>query len=156
MYKAALKVVTSSGARPAHWRVCLALGNLYLAQGRKAEAEELFATARTVIEELAAAIPQKTLQENFQIRASALFPGTRPLTQARGAKQIPGGLTEREREVAILIAQGQSNQMIADALVVTKRTVETHIGNIMFKLGCTSRTQIAVCVVETGLINKSE
>ena len=62
----------------------------------------------------------------------------------------------REREVASLIAQGKSNQAIADALVVTKRTIETHIGNIMFKLGCTSRTQIAVWAVETSLVSKSE
>jgi DNA-binding NarL/FixJ family response regulator len=65
-------------------------------------------------------------------------------------------LTAREREVAILIAQGKSNQAIAEALVVTKRTVETHIGNIMFKLGSTSRTQIAVWAVETGLVRQAE
>ena len=156
MYKAALKIASTQGARPAYWRICLALGKLYQSQGRKAEAEELFTTARTLIEELAAGISQKPLQENFQARASALLPGTRALAQARGAKQAPGGLTDREREVAVLIAQGNSNQMIADALVVTKRTVETHIGNIMFKLGCTSRTQIAVWAVETGLVSKTE
>jgi DNA-binding NarL/FixJ family response regulator len=62
----------------------------------------------------------------------------------------------REREVAILIAQGKSNQAIAETLVVTKRTVETHIGNIMFKLSSTSRTQIAVWAVETGLVRQAE
>lgn len=116
----------------------------------------MFATARTLIEELAATIPQKSLQENFLAKANVLLPAVRLASQARGAKQTPGGLTEREREVALLIAQGHSNQMIAEALVVTKRTVETHIGNIMFKLGCTSRTQIAVWVVETGLTDRSE
>lgn len=156
MYTAALEIASASGARPAHWRVCLALGKLYQAHDRKTEAEEMFTRARTVIEELATTIPQQSLQENFQARASALLPETRHLTQARGAKQAPGGLTEREREVAILIAQGNSNQVIADTLVVTKRTVETHIGNIMYKLNCTSRTQIAVWAIETGLIHKAE
>ena len=156
MHKAALEIASTHGVRPAHWRICLALGKLYQAQERKAEAEEMFTAARTLIEALAVTIPQKPLQEHFQARASALLPGTRPLAQVRGAKQMPGGLTEREREVAVLIAQGHSNQMIADALVVTKRTVETHIGNIMFKLGCTSRTQIAVWAVETGLVKKAE
>jgi len=85
-----------------------------------------------------------------------MFPQTRPLSAVRSAKQAPGGLTAREREVAILIAQGKSNQSIADALVVTGRTIETHIGNIMFKLGCTSRTQIAVWAVETDLVSKAE
>ncbi|HEY6542946.1 MAG TPA: AAA family ATPase [Ktedonobacteraceae bacterium] len=156
MYKAALEIASSQGARPLHWSTCVALGNLYRALERKAEAEEMFTTARMLIEELTARIPSKSLQDNFQAKASALLPGTRLIAQARGAKQTPGGLTEREREVAILIAQGNSNQMIADVLVVTKRTVETHIGNIMFKLGCTSRTQIAVWAVETGLISKAE
>ena len=85
-----------------------------------------------------------------------MLPHTRPLSVKHAAKQVFGGLTEREREVAALIAQGKSNQEIADGLIVSKRTIETHIGNIMFKLGCTSRTQIAVWAVETGLVSKSE
>jgi tetratricopeptide (TPR) repeat protein/DNA-binding CsgD family transcriptional regulator len=155
-FKAALELASVQGARPVHWRICVALGHLYQAQDRKDEAEEMFTTARTLIEELAATIPHKPLQENFRARASALLPGTRPISQVRSTKQTPGGLTEREREVAVMIAQGNSNQMIADALVVTKRTVETHIGNIMFKLACTSRTQVAVWAVETGLVSRAE
>jgi DNA-binding NarL/FixJ family response regulator len=85
-----------------------------------------------------------------------VLPPLRPPSAGRRAKQAFGGLTERERQVAILIAQGKSNQTIADVLVVTKRTVETHISNIMFKLGCTSRTQIAVWAVETGLVSRAE
>jgi len=156
VFNAALEIAQTQGARPAQWRICLALGNLYQAQERKLEAEEMFTMARTLIDELAATVPHELLRDTFQSKASALLPGTRPLSQARSAKQTPGGLTEREREVAILIAQGNSNQMIADALVVTKRTVETHIGNIMFKLGYSSRTQIAVWAVEIGLVSKAE
>ncbi len=156
VFNAALEIAQTQGARPAQWRICIALGNLYQAQERKLEAEEMFTMARTLIDELAATIPHELLRDTFQAKASALLTGTRPLSQARSAKQTPGGLTEREREVAILIAQGNSNQMIADALVVTKRTVETHIGNIMFKLGYSSRTQIAVWAVEMGLVSKAE
>lgn len=155
-FKAAQEIATALGARPAQWRICVALGNLYQAQERKAEAQETFATARTLIEELATTIPHGPLRENFRGKASALLPATHPLSQGRNAKQTPGGLTEREREIAILIAQGNSNQMIADALIVTKRTVETHIGNIMFKLGSTSRTQIAVWAVEAGLVTRAK
>ena len=50
-----------------------------------------------------------------------------------------GGLTERERMVAALIAQGNSNRAIAERLVVSKRTVTTHISNIFAKLGATNR-----------------
>jgi non-specific serine/threonine protein kinase len=52
-------------------------------------------------------------------------------------------LTRREREVARLIAQGLSNREIADALVVTERTVEGHVSNILAKLDFRSRSQIA-------------
>ena len=138
------------------WRICLALGNLYQTQGRNAEAEQAFVTARTLIEELAATITNEALREHFLHQVTAMFPQMRQRSPAHKAKQTFGGLTMREREVAILIAQGKSNQAIADELVVTKRTIETHIGNIMFKLGCTSRTQIAVWAVETGQVDKTE
>jgi DNA-binding NarL/FixJ family response regulator len=52
-------------------------------------------------------------------------------------------LTEREREVATLIAQGLSNRDIAQTLVVAERTVTTHITSIFTKLGFTSRVQVA-------------
>jgi DNA-binding NarL/FixJ family response regulator len=58
-------------------------------------------------------------------------------------KEKCGGLTAREREVAVLIAQGRSNPGIAEALVVSERTVTTHVSNILSKLGFSSRTQIA-------------
>lgn len=58
-------------------------------------------------------------------------------------KEKFGGLTPREREVAVLIAQGKSNPEIAEQLVVSERTVTTHVSNILSKLGFTSRTQIA-------------
>jgi non-specific serine/threonine protein kinase len=52
-------------------------------------------------------------------------------------------LTPRERDVAALVAQGLSNSQIAAALVISPRTVETHVQHIMDKLGCGSRAQIA-------------
>ncbi len=153
---AAQALAVALGARPMQWRICIALGNLYQAQGRNSEAEQAFATARRLIEELAATIADEPLQDNFLLQATAMLPHTRPLSAKHAAKQAFGGLTEREREVAVLIAQGKSNQEIADGLIVSKRTIETHIGNIMFKLGCTSRTQIAVWAVETGLVSNAE
>ena len=55
----------------------------------------------------------------------------------------PGPLTRRERDVAALVASGQSNGQIAASLVVSVRTVETHVQHIMNKLGCSTRAQIA-------------
>jgi DNA-binding CsgD family transcriptional regulator len=65
------------------------------------------------------------------------------------------GLTEREREVAALIAQGKSNGEIASELVVSKRTVEKHSANILSKLGLTSRAQIVRWALEHGLTQTS-
>ncbi len=61
-------------------------------------------------------------------------------------------LSEREREVAALIGQGASNRVIADALVISERTVERHVANIFAKLNFGSRTQIAAFAVESGIM----
>ncbi|PKW13333.1 LuxR C-terminal-related transcriptional regulator [Saccharopolyspora spinosa] len=60
----------------------------------------------------------------------------------------PVRLTPREREVAKLVAQGMSNRQIAEQLVISKRTSDSHIEHILAKLGATSRAQIAVWVAE--------
>jgi predicted ATPase/DNA-binding CsgD family transcriptional regulator len=64
-------------------------------------------------------------------------------------------LTEREREVAALIAQGKSNGEIAGELVLSKRTVEKHIANILSKLGLTSRAQLVRWAIGHGLTQAS-
>jgi len=60
-------------------------------------------------------------------------------------------LTEREVEVLQLIAQGLSNQEIADILVVGERTVSTHVSNILDKLHLANRTQAALYALRKGL-----
>jgi DNA-binding NarL/FixJ family response regulator len=75
---------------------------------------------------------------------------------AQATRKKSDGLTMREREVAVLIAQGKSNGEIADELVVSKRTVEEHISNIRAKLGFTKRAQIVRWAIENGLVNASE
>ena len=61
-------------------------------------------------------------------------------------------LTPREREILILVAQGMSNQEIADHLVVSPTTVKTHVGNVLAKLDVRDRVQAVVVAYETGLI----
>jgi DNA-binding NarL/FixJ family response regulator len=65
--------------------------------------------------------------------------------------QPPGGLTRRELEVALLVAEGKSNREIADAFVIAERTVEGHVSNILSKLGFRSRTLVSIWVIENGL-----
>ncbi|MEV2248552.1 response regulator transcription factor [Streptomyces sp. NPDC049970] len=59
-------------------------------------------------------------------------------------------LTEREREVLGLIADGRSNREIARALVLSEKTVKTHVSNILMKLDVSDRTQAALWAVRHG------
>ncbi|MFD8622237.1 response regulator transcription factor [Streptomyces sp. DSS69] len=59
-------------------------------------------------------------------------------------------LTEREREVLGLIADGRSNREIARALVLSEKTVKTHVSNILMKLDLADRTQAALWAVRNG------
>lgn len=63
-----------------------------------------------------------------------------------------GGLTEREREVLELLAEGRSNPEIAAALAVSVPTVKRHLSHLLVKLRATNRTQAAVEAVRRGLI----
>jgi len=60
----------------------------------------------------------------------------------------PPNLTRREREVATLVAQGLTNRQIAQELVISGRTVENHVANILKKLGLHSRDQVAARVAK--------
>lgn len=130
------------------WPGYVALGKLYLARRRQAEAERAFAVARTVIERMAASVPDAEVRENFVRQAHARIPQSPPLTALQMEKKAHDGLTRRQRQVAALVAQGKTNREIAERLVLGVRTVEGHIGQILSKLGFTSRAQIAVWVVE--------
>jgi DNA-binding NarL/FixJ family response regulator len=65
--------------------------------------------------------------------------------------QTVTALTDREREILALVAQGLSNQQIADALVISERTARTHVSNILSKLGLASRTQAALLAIREGI-----
>jgi DNA-binding NarL/FixJ family response regulator len=64
-------------------------------------------------------------------------------------------LTEREREVLGLVAQGKANKEIARQLEISERTVRTHVSSILGKRGLGSRTQAALYAVREGLIPKA-
>jgi len=70
---------------------------------------------------------------------------------ARAKKERADGLTRREREAAILIAEGLSNRKIAEAMTVTEKTVEAYVTRILRKLGFDSRVQIATWVIDNNL-----
>jgi two-component system, NarL family, response regulator LiaR len=65
-------------------------------------------------------------------------------------------LTEREAEVLILVARGLANQDIANKLVISERTVRTHVSNILSKLHLANRTQAALYALKEGLTSLGE
>jgi DNA-binding CsgD family transcriptional regulator len=68
------------------------------------------------------------------------------------ADREPSPLTRRERDVAALVARGQTDRQIAETLVVTEGTVGVHLSNIYTKLDLHSRAQLAVWAAEHGLL----
>jgi DNA-binding NarL/FixJ family response regulator len=64
----------------------------------------------------------------------------------------PGRLSRREREIAAQVASGKSNREIAEVFVLSERTVETHVQNILTKLDLRSRAHIAAWATKTGLV----
>jgi len=76
----------------------------------------------------------------------------RLMASLREPKQDPlGDLTEREREILRLVAEGKPNKQIANELVISERTARTHVSNILRKLGLASRTQAALWATRAGI-----
>jgi DNA-binding CsgD family transcriptional regulator len=136
---------------PLLWRIHLALGKLYQKQDRRKDADAQYSLARGIVQELADGLTDASLRQKFLTGAYGMLPRPRAITPRRADKQRFGGLTAREREIAALIAEGKSNREIADQLVLSERTVITHVTSILNKLSYSSRTQIAVWATESGL-----
>jgi DNA-binding NarL/FixJ family response regulator len=111
---------------------------------------ELVAAVRTVASGDAVVSPRVTrrlLEEYAQQLPVADDAGD----QASRYPQL-SSLTEREREVLAVVAQGLSNTEIAASLFVSETTVKSHVGRILAKLGLRDRVQIVVLAYESGLV----
>lgn len=137
---------------PLLWQIDRSLGQTYRRLKQADLSRRHFASAREAIVSLARTVDDDALREHFLQTALGTLPREKAVSPNRAAKEAFGGLTERERAVMRLVAQGKANHEIAEALVVTKRTVETHINNIMHKLVLTSRAQLVVWAVEHALL----
>ena len=125
-------------------------------QAKGADADQEYNTARSIITELNDSFQDQALRDRFWEQALAMLPAQRAVSARKAEKGEFNGLTVREREVAVLIARGETNREIAAGLVVSERTVESHITNILTKLGLSSRARIAVWAADKGLVKTSK
>lgn len=73
------------------------------------------------------------------------------------AREDPAAeLTDREREILRMVAEGKANKQIASELVISERTARTHVSNILRKLNLSSRTQAALWAVREGLTTNGD
>jgi predicted ATPase/DNA-binding CsgD family transcriptional regulator/transcriptional regulator with XRE-family HTH domain len=130
----ALELIAATGTDPRLW----------LERARRKLGEATFAAAWS---------SGQTLPADAAVReALAGAPAAESSARAGGvrhARDMP--LTPREQEVARLVAEGASNRQIAETLVIGERTAETHISNILAKLGLQTRVQLAAWAVARGL-----
>ncbi len=75
-------------------------------------------------------------------------------SRAKDPMAVPdlAGLTDREREVVVLVAAGLTNDEIARRLIMSPATAKTHVSRAMIKLGARDRAQLVVFAYETGLV----
>jgi DNA-binding CsgD family transcriptional regulator/tetratricopeptide (TPR) repeat protein len=147
LLRATLPIVTGLGLSPIRWRLHVALGDIDSAEQRPSDAEAQFQAAWRIIGDLAATLPDDEVRHTFLASAADKLPGSGAVARSRERDL----LTSREREVTLLVARGFTNREIADTLSIGERTVETHVGNILGKLGFGSRTQVAAWAVESRL-----
>ncbi len=118
--------------------------------------EGYFGAARSRLDEAAweaawaegkAMTPEEAVEYALLEKEKPTLP-TAPAPEHPPAGEPPDELTRREQQVATLIGRGLTNREIAEELGIAERTVETHVGKILRKLGFRSRTQIVAWVME--------
>jgi LuxR family maltose regulon positive regulatory protein len=106
--------------------------------------------AHTVLDAFASEQHQVVQQEAILLVSKALPPASSPSSQA--AQQLLEPLTLREQEVLHLLAEGASNQEIANRLVVSLTTVKKHVGSLLLKLAAENRTHAVARARELSLL----
>jgi DNA-binding NarL/FixJ family response regulator len=111
---------------------------------KRARAEDLAAAVRSVASGEALPVPTltKRLIEQFATRSAA-------------SSTAVDHLTDREREVLVLIARGRSNQEISDDLSISPETVKSHVKHIFAKLAVRDRAQAVIAAYESGLAGQT-
>lgn len=91
------------------------------------------------------------IQPSVMRRLVETFAASRPYARPAMAGGL-SALTDREREILVLVARGLSNDDIAARLVISPATVKTHLARIMQKLDAHDRAGLVICAYESGLV----
>ena len=143
------------------WRLYALQAELSRVRGDHGTPNEAIAAAQRIIETIATDVREsrmpdaQAVAERFVVRATELFPfpARDDMSRTDGTVFVRSAgprLTAREQEVAGLVAEGRSNREISEILVLSERTAERHVANIMNKLGCHTRTQIATWYISSA------
>jgi DNA-binding NarL/FixJ family response regulator len=130
------------------WRLRADLAIALLTTGDREAARAAASRSIELATSLSRRTPEADLGSQFLHRALEHLPAT---LRPRAIRPRDHGLTARESEIASLVAGGLSNRDIANRLVLSHRTVETHVANATAKLGFTSRSQLAAWAVAHGI-----
>ncbi|GAB6902629.1 response regulator [Kineosporia succinea] len=114
---------------------------------KDAPPDVLLAAIRTVHGGDAVLAP--TVTRRLLERFGSVMPGTQG---AQRREEVLNCLTERERDVFLIMAAGRSNQEIAAQLFLSEGTVKVHVGHVLAKLGLRDRVQAVVLAYETGVV----
>jgi DNA-binding CsgD family transcriptional regulator len=133
------------------WRIRRSLGQVYHLLKRENEAQHEWTKAREIINKLADTIDECALREHFVQTALQTLSSEKPLLPRRAAAEKCDGLTDREIEVLRSVAQGLTDTQVAELLVISPRTVHSHLNSIYSKLGISSRSAATRYAIEHDL-----
>jgi DNA-binding NarL/FixJ family response regulator len=109
---------------------------------------------RRAVEEVAVAAAEVASHASTVAAALASLSGEEGTPVLQGSSPTPGAdpaLSPRERDVLALVAAGQTNKAIAEALYVSPNTVKTHVSSLLHKLQVDTRVQLAAIATKHGL-----
>ncbi|TDD82281.1 helix-turn-helix transcriptional regulator [Actinomadura rubrisoli] len=142
----ASELLTKTGRRPEAGRAELTAGIAYGAAGQRAPARERLRAAAEIFESCGMRdLHAQTVREQRRLGVRVPNP-SRGGAGAGGKGDTPFGLSPRELEIATLVAEGCSNQQIAERLFLSVRTVETHLSRVFAKIGVSSRVGVATAM----------
>jgi DNA-binding CsgD family transcriptional regulator len=136
--------------------------NAPLPPSERTDYDRLVSTTRAQLDEAAFAVawaegrtmtPEQALAGQAQETMPQAAPASQPLTApVKSSSTYPTGLTKREAEVLRLVAQGLKNEQVAKELVISPRTVDTHLTAIYGKIGVSSRSAATRYALEHHLV----